>query len=128
MGLHQSYRPIGFACVFSVFIHLNFRLVMRQIFSEENLLSLGFEIDSPWGDDSLSDYSMFLGQGMTMHIVNFNEAFLEVDGKIKELQGIKNIASLTSGLLLFGQKVDISKALNAMDDQSIGKNELIIKH
>ncbi|MDR0265998.1 MAG: hypothetical protein LBJ04_22485 [Sphingobacterium sp.] len=101
---------------------------MGQNFSEENLLSLGFEVDAPWGDNSLPDYSMFLGQGMTMHIVNFNDAFLEVDGKIKELQGIKNIASLTSGLLLFGQKVDISKALNAMDDQPIGKNELILKH
>ncbi|MDR6734131.1 hypothetical protein [Sphingobacterium sp. 2149] len=101
---------------------------MGQNFSEENLLSLGFEVDAPWGDNSLPDYSMFLGQGMTMHIVNFTEAFLEVDGKIKELQGIRNVASLTSGLLLFGQKVDLSKALYAMDSQPASKNELVLKH
>lgn len=115
MGLHQSYWPIGFACVPSVFIHLNFRLVMGQNFSEENLKSLGFDIDAPWGDDNLSTHSIYLGQGMTIHVVDLKDVFLEVDGKIKVLPQVKNVMSLTSALVLFGRKVDIPAVLHSLN-------------
>lgn len=88
---------------------------MVKNFSLQNLDSLGFEIDAPWGDKRLPTYSFYVGQGMTIHVVNFTDAYLEVDGKIKEMVGVKNVASLTSALLLFGCKVNLSKAVEAMN-------------
>lgn len=88
---------------------------MSQNFTKENLESLGFEIDTPWGDESLITYAIFLGQGMTIHVVDLKEVFLEVDGKIKVLPKITNVMSLTSALVLFGIKVDIPAVLHSLN-------------
>ncbi|MFC3353728.1 hypothetical protein [Sphingobacterium zeae] len=96
-------------------------LAASPVFSISNLISLGFDIDSPWGDHSLTTQSLYIGQGITLYVVDLREVFLEVDGKVKLLPGVKNIASLTSALLLFGCKVNISNAVKAMNNTVLSK-------
>lgn len=50
-----------------------------------------------------------------MHVVEFNEVFLEVDGSIKPILGVGNAIALASGLLLFGRSVEISRVLSGLN-------------
>jgi len=67
-----------------------------------------------WGDESLPLWTIYLGHGMSMHVVSFKDVFLEVDGRMKPLTGVTNVMALASGLLLFGRSVEVSRVLSSM--------------
>ena len=88
---------------------------MKPNFTQSNLSSLGFDPNGTWGDKCLPLWSIYLGHGMSMHVVEFNEVFLEVDGSIKPMLGVGNTIALASGLLLFGRSVEISSVLSDLN-------------
>ncbi len=88
---------------------------MKPNFTESNLSSLGFDPNGTWGDDCLHLWSIYLGHGMSMHVVEFKEVFIEVDSSIKPLPGVTNVIALVNGLLLFGRSVEISNVLSGLN-------------
>lgn len=88
---------------------------MKPNFTESNLSSLGFDPNGTWGDKCLPLWSIYLGHGMSMHVVELKEVFIEVDGTIKKLPGATNVMALASGLLLFGRSVEISRVLSDLN-------------
>ncbi len=88
---------------------------MKPKFTQSELSSLGFDPNGTWGDECLPLWSIYLGHGMSMHVVEFNEVFLEVDQAIKPLPGVSNAIALASGLLLFGRSVEISRVLSGLN-------------
>lgn len=87
---------------------------MKQNFPQSTLVSLGLESNGTWGDESLPLWTIYLGHGMSMHVVSFKDVFLEVDGRMKPLLGVGNTIALASAILMFGCKVEISRVLSSL--------------